>query len=126
MKILNSWIKIINEKIIIKKENFISTYYTIDNFRNIIGILRGQSTYLKVEVKQRSQRLERGETDFLRSVKEALPGHDAAIIIIMIIGIIIILKAKEIKTGAHYNLVTAPALAILDGRDIDHHPGQIE
>ena len=43
MKILNSWIKIINEKIIIKKENFISTYYTIDNFRNIIKFVKTQN-----------------------------------------------------------------------------------
>ena len=43
MKRLNSWIKLINEKIIIKKENFISTNYSINNFRNIIKFVKQQN-----------------------------------------------------------------------------------
>jgi len=43
MKRLNSWIKLINEKIIIIKENFISTNYSINNFRNIIKFVKKQN-----------------------------------------------------------------------------------
>ena len=40
---LNSWIKIINEKIIKNKDDFINTDYTIKNFRNIIKFVKNQN-----------------------------------------------------------------------------------
>ena len=43
IKKLISWIKIINEKMIIIKENFISTKYSKQNFRNIIKFVKSQN-----------------------------------------------------------------------------------
>ena len=43
IKKLISWIKIINEKMIIIKDNFISTKYSKQNFRNIIKFVKSQN-----------------------------------------------------------------------------------
>ena len=47
---MNSWIKIINEKIILIKKNFISVNYSFQNFKNIIKFVKKQNELFAADI----------------------------------------------------------------------------